>query len=231
MRVRVYVDGFNLYYGGKAHAQARTLSPSWKWLDVRALAERVIGRRWEGRGAYIDHITYCTARITGSGNAGRRQEAYLEALRRSGAINILEKGRFVERYVELPLAARGVGDRPELERTQTGGLRMVGVSRREEKGSDVNVATHLVADAFQGRMDAAVVISNDSDLALPIRMVRARMPVGTINPQPGRAAVANALRPTTGTGTGHWYDQLVFDDLLSSQLPHPCAGIARPHGW
>ena len=108
---------------------------------------------------------------------------------------------------------------------------MVGISRREEKGSDVNVATHLLVDAFAGAMDAAIVISNDSDLALPIQMVRQRIPVGTVNPQPGRAGVANALRPPPTPGSGHWYDQLSFRDLLASRLSDPCSGIPRPPGW
>ena len=43
----------------------------------------------------------------------------------------------------------------------------------EEKGSDVNLAVHLVNDAWKKSFDAAVVISNDTDLVTPIRMVSA----------------------------------------------------------
>lgn len=55
---------------------------------------------------------------------------------------------------------------------------MVSVADREEKGSDVNVATHLLTDVCEQNIEAAVVISNDSDLALPIKHARARVPVG-----------------------------------------------------
>ena len=41
----------------------------------------------------------------------------------------------------------------------------------EEKGSDVNLGAHLLNDAWKGLFDAAVVISNDTDLVTPIRMV------------------------------------------------------------
>lgn len=41
----------------------------------------------------------------------------------------------------------------------------------EEKGSDVNLATMLLLDGCGRKYDVAMVISNDSDLALPIRMV------------------------------------------------------------
>ena len=42
----------------------------------------------------------------------------------------------------------------------------------EEKGTDVNLATQLLVDGFRGEYKQAVVISNDSDLAGPIRCVR-----------------------------------------------------------
>jgi hypothetical protein len=49
---------------------------------------------------------------------------------------------------------------------------LVKVVKIEEKGSDVNLATRLLIDAFDRAFDAAVVITNDSDLAEPIRQVR-----------------------------------------------------------
>ena len=45
------------------------------------------------------------------------------------------------------------------------------VFKVEEKGSDVNLASHLLFDAFRGAFDAAAVLSNDSDLVEPIRIV------------------------------------------------------------
>ena len=65
-----------------------------------------------------------------------------------------------------------------------GGPRTVEVIKTEEKGSDVNLATHLLADAFRHDCEAAVVITNDSDLAEPIRVVRHELglPVGVVNP-------------------------------------------------
>ena len=52
------------------------------------------------------------------------------------------------------------------------GTTMVKVHKLEEKGSDVNLATYLLLDAFQGEYDGAAVITNDSDLVEPIRIVR-----------------------------------------------------------
>ena len=62
--------------------------------------------------------------------------------------------------------------------------------RTEEKGSDVNLATLLVAEAFKGEFQAAAVLSTDSDLALPIELIRAELglPVGVLFPS-GRYSV------------------------------------------
>ncbi len=50
------------------------------------------------------------------------------------------------------------------------GPKTVQVMKSEEKGSDVNLAAHLLVDAFVD--DYEVDVSNDSDLAEPIRLVR-----------------------------------------------------------
>jgi uncharacterized LabA/DUF88 family protein len=59
-----------------------------------------------------------------------------------------------------------------------------GSSRPEEKGSDVNLATHLLHDAHMGRFDVAVIVSNDSDLLEPVKIVREQLgkKVGILNP-------------------------------------------------
>jgi len=51
MRVGVYIDGYNLYYGARGLSGAGT--SGWRWLDVRGLGARVSmgqGRRSRGRG-------------------------------------------------------------------------------------------------------------------------------------------------------------------------------------
>jgi uncharacterized LabA/DUF88 family protein len=50
--------------------------------------------------------------------------------------------------------------------------KIVRVINTEEKGSDVNLASQLLIDGFTNQYDVAVVVSNDSDLAEPIRYVR-----------------------------------------------------------
>ena len=53
MKVGVYVDGLNLYYGGRSHF--RRAARGWRWLDLRQLSERLLARRsdWLKQGALL----------------------------------------------------------------------------------------------------------------------------------------------------------------------------------
>ena len=42
--------------------------------------------------------------------------------------------------------------------------------KTEEKGTDVNLAVHMVADAFQDKFDIAMLFSNDSDMATAVKI-------------------------------------------------------------
>jgi uncharacterized LabA/DUF88 family protein len=46
----------------------------------------------------------------------------------------------------------------------------------EEKETDVNIALQMLDDAYRDRFDRALLVSADSDLAPPIRMVLDRFP-------------------------------------------------------
>ena len=61
----------------------------------------------------------------------------------------------------------------------------VKVIKAEEKGSDVNLATHLLVDGYNDDYEIGIVVTNDSDLLLPIQMVSQlfKKPIGLLNPQ------------------------------------------------
>lgn len=107
---------------------------------------------------------------------------------------------------------------------------MVKYLHLDEKGSDVNVASHLLSDVLGGEVEAAVVVSNDSDLSYPIRRARDLVPVGLVNPHGGRFAGALSAPKTAGVGN-HWFRQLFRNDFTSHQLPAAVAGYRRPMGW
>jgi hypothetical protein len=243
MRVGVYVDGYNLYYGGRSLCGRGTAG--WRWLDIRALAETLIHERTNWPDATVDRVVYCTARIDAVDNPSGHadQDVYLKALAVTASVDYIEYGYYVARVKSLPLALREPNGRPRLVSpgwpvmVQDGAGEpvndarfMVSVAHREEKGSDVNVASHLLWDVLLGEIDAAVIISNDSDLQLPVKRARERVPVGLINPTSGQTA--GALRATAGTGVSrHFWRKLSADDFTSHQLPNPAGGYSLPRGW
>jgi len=91
-------------------------------------------------------------------------------------------------------------------------------------------AFNLLVDVLTHKVDAAVIVSNDSDLRFPIQFTRGMVPVGVVNPSPDR--LAGALRGQVGDGVGdHWWYQLTASDLKRHQLPDPAGKYRRPVGW
>ena len=159
---------------------------------------------------------------------------------------MLELGRYVAWPKKLPLANRLSTGKAQLvvptgaeswtglpitrSANANGGMFLATVRHREEKGSDVNVATHLLADVFRGEVQAAIVISNDSDLALPLSIARTLVPVGTVNPSTN--PVAGDLKGDPNEGPGrHWWRKLSAQDYYRHQLPNPVDRFHKPLGW
>jgi hypothetical protein len=224
LRIGAYIDGYNLYYGARG-LMGGPGQPGWRWLDLRQMATAVVAQRSGWQGAQIARVVYCTARIDGASNpsGARDQDIYLRALRAASAVDEIEMGRYVNRVANAPLAVKGPSGQPIITtagwpvmvQDATGkpvqdARFMVSVARREEKGSDVNVASHLLLDLLHRRITAAVVISNDSDLAFPVAQARDLIPVGLVNPSRNYPAGALNDSPTRGVGGDWWY---------SSRLP------------
>ena len=174
MATMVYIDGFNLYYGA-------VKGTTYKWLDLESMCRRLLPKD------NVVGIRYFTALISArpsDPNQAVRQQTYLRALDTLPLVTI-HLGHYLSHRVRMPLAV-----------APAHGPRTVEVIKTEEKGSDVNLATYLLLDAFRKRCDTAVVISNDSDLAEPIRVVEDELGirVGIVNPHPAAAPLPSAAR-------------------------------------
>jgi hypothetical protein len=245
VKVGVYIDGYNLYYGGRDICGRD--ATGWRWLDLRGLSNRLLdgSKHWKSQGALVTRIVYCTSKVGGGHNPDgrRRQQTYLDALRQSGSVDVIEYGRFAMRTKYSPLATSKPGRSPVVTTPQwpikvrgergehlTSALFMVSYLAIEEKGSDVNLTTHLLADLFQEKIDAALVITNDSDHRLPLQLTRMHIPVATINPQ--KMERAKDLKGSSKDGPGgHWWYSLKENDFQSCQLANPVGPHSRPAGW
>lgn len=243
MRVSVLVDAYNLYYAGRKLCGRG--AAGWRWLDVRSLAAALVAEQsvlWPG--ARIERVVYCTARIKGAANpsGAADQDVYLKALLASGSVDHIEYGNYIAKVIKRPLATEDKQHKPVIVRpdwpvtVQRNGTSvpdatfMASVATYEEKGSDVNVAAHLLVDVLAGGFDAAVVISNDSDLRWPVQEARRRVPVGVVNPGSGYTAGHLSGVPTAGVGR-HWWRTLRAADFAGHQLPDPVGRNRRPAGW
>lgn len=163
MSTNVYIDAFNLYYGCLK-------GTAYRWLDLEIFCQILLPRD------KIKHIKYFTARISAWPSDPQkpiRQQTYLRALETLPSVSIIY-GHYLSHVAKMPLA-----------KPQPSGPRFADVIKTEEKGSDVNLATHLLHDAWRNDYDVAVVITNDSDLVEPIRIAKQDLgkTVGILNPQ------------------------------------------------
>jgi hypothetical protein len=202
-RTIVYVDGFNLYY--------RSLKgTAYKWLNIKALAEQVLDPTNQ-----VVMVKYYTARVTGKGDpdSPRRQQIYLDALATIPEVRVYF-GNFLANVIRRPLV------------TPIKGLpKYVDVHHTSEKGSDVNLATHLIHDAWSGRFDAAAVISNDTDLCEPIAIVNQELykPVGVLCP------AQNCSMPLRKVAK--FVRHIRHGHLAAAQFPNPLGALTKPSTW
>jgi len=164
MKTIVYVDAFNLYYGA-------VKDTSCKWLDINTLCRNLL--RPENTIAGIKYFTAKVQARPGDPGQPTRQQVYLRALRTIPNLQIIY-GHYLSHVVWMPLANPEPGGKP-----------FVQVIKTEEKGSDVNIASHMLVDAADNIFDCAVLVSGDSDLKTPVQLVQNRFhkTIGVLNPQ------------------------------------------------
>ena len=101
----------------------------------------------------------------------------------------------------------------------------------EEKGSDVNLASHLLLDAFRDTFEVAVVVSNDADLLEPVRMVREELgrTVGVLRVDGGqrRCIFSGRVDFIRTVRRGHYAAAQLPEEVVSSRGHR----MRKPHEW
>ena len=169
LKANVYIDGFNFYYGC-------IKKTPYRWLNLSLFCQRMLPKN------EIHRIRYFTALVTprlGDPDQRTRQDTYLRALRTIPNLSI-HLGSFLSNKVWM-MRADGSGK--------------VQVLKTEEKGSDVNLASYLLIDAYSSDCDIAVIVSNDSDLIFPIEHIKKHLGkmIGILNPHPSPSRELYAL--------------------------------------
>lgn len=158
----VYIDGFSLYHQCFRHSAERN---HLKWLDLCALASAILPDE------EIAVVRYYTARVSDTPEdpqRASRQDAFLRALATLPNL-VIRQGQFSRNKREVRLAHPPVGVAPR----QTAWI-------MQEKRSDVSLATDLLVDAFDGRGNVALLITNDSDFEMPIKVVSERFGIRVV---------------------------------------------------
>jgi len=219
-RVYAYIDGFNFYCGVVKN------KPQYKWLDLFKFCRILMA------GDNLLKVKYFTALVKEHGDPRRpvRQKKYWDALKtiNKDKIDII-MGKFREDQKFYRIARYQFFRNNNSGNTAT--RNSICVIKPEEKGSDVNLAVHLVNDAWRNLYDIALVISNDSDLAEGIKIVKecCNKEIVLANPfQWKRTGTATELKSL------HLSFRKIRDNQLEKcQLPDkiPNTNIHRPIEW
>jgi len=255
-RVAVYVDGFNLFYALRAAGA--------KWLDLGALCDDICGnigavKQIKYFTAHVDgdgdkgrpmrQQAYIRAIST-----DKRVSVCLGSFMRKRIDRPVERLLVANSNLFLPEATSRIP--PGLHKVvqPNGSEKYLSVHNhaypkeikplnpvyarvftREEKGSDVNLAVTMLNDAWRNEYDTALVLSNDSDLREPVRMVcdelRKSVVIGYVPQDPKRASVSDRLKDVA-SGVFH----VKWSILRRNQLPDVVTTstgsvITKPIGW
>jgi uncharacterized LabA/DUF88 family protein len=204
-RTYVYVDGFNLYYGSLKDTP-------YKWLDLKSLFKKILSP--DNR---IEKIQYFSARVSDKIKVGSsaRQQSYIKAISTIPEVEV-HWGSFL------------YSEKTRLRVPLTVAKEYVKVFISEEKGSDVNIASHLINDGWKDLYDVAVVVSNDSDLIEPIRIVKQELnkTVGLISPF---NPVSERLKNILPSFIRHISPASLKDSQFLRVLPE--TNIKKPASW
>lgn len=208
VRTSIYVDGFNLYHGALK-------GTPYKWLDLHALSVAMLAPH-----NTVSCIKYFTANVSPTPNDALKpinQQLYIRALLQHHKHLEVIRGQFTSHVVTRRLA------------TPVNGQKYASIHERTEKGSDVNLACHLLNDAWRNAYDCAIVVSGDSDLAEAMQLVREYHPNKVIGVfAPAKRGMSKKL-----IGCSTFIRSVSTAVLAASQLPSPIPGtnITKPADW
>ena len=224
----VYIDGFNLYHS--------LIHTPYKWLNIEKLVHSVL----DPSRNHIVKIKYFTARTPFS-ESTQRQDVYLRALKTLQKVEILY-GKFKKRDIritkssleKLPIFKENFG---KLQRIcDIMGETSIKLTKHEEKETDVNIATHITYDCCKENIQSIALLSNDTDLKLPLSFARKNLNKKVIVITPtahdGEGVIVPRRTHQDLQKRSNKAINLTEDHLKSSQFPEEIyMGVRKPEKW
>jgi uncharacterized LabA/DUF88 family protein len=201
VRVITYIDGFNLYFGLRENDWRKYL-----WIDLAALSRHLLKPDQK-----LVAAKYFTSRISGSKSKEERQSAWLDAVS-----TLPDVTTHFGRFQNDRKACQKCGHAAFLP---------------QEKKTDVNIATHLICDAYSDAFDTALIISGDADLVPPVAAVRQLFPTKKviIAFPPKRFSAELAMN---GSSSFQIYESKFRKSQLPKDVMLPSGTIvSRPAKW
>ena len=230
-----YVDGFNLYKGALENRS------DLKWLDLKGLCASLCPDK------VLNQVYYFTSplkdRFPGD-SANERQNTYLRVLRHSGVKVVNGNFRNDASWQRLASSSRTEMIQPPLPKHF--GLSQLAINdswdaarpdipkarilMMKEKGSDVNLASYLLRDAYQGSVSHGLVITGDSDLSTAISFAREAgmfVKVGF----PNKDRISKDLRSRASTSETIHMKNLRSNQFATTFIAPNGRQIVRPSEW
>lgn len=257
MKTFVYVDGFNLYYGAlkrtpyrwlniKELISSHLLPAKYSVAKIKYLTARVSGKS-DPDGPKRQQIYINALKSIDEVEIHFGSFLSKSIWRPTVNLPVADKDILAVNTIKLPAAEYDVVDVNKNRQVLTvGHYPQPGKKRRgavphphndaiktevhsmEEKGSDVNLAAHLLNDAWKELYDAAVVISNDTDLVTPIRMVTTERKKEVFVVAPGRFGMAKPLQ-NVATYQRHIRTPMLAASQFADPIPNTT--IRKPNSW
>ena len=158
-RVIYYVDGFNLYHSLLDAVSKSKFRKKLKWLDIDKLF-----RYYLSKNEVLIEIKYFSAIFESNPSKALRHRKYIKILKHKDIQVILGKFKKKDLFCK--------------KCRQT-------YQTMEEKRTDVNIALHIIQDAYKNNFDTAILVSGDTDLIPAIKILKSDFPekrIGVIFP-------------------------------------------------
>jgi len=222
----VYIDGYNLFYG-------RLRNTPFKWLDPVKLFQSI--SKIQNPASNIIKVKFFTSLVKANfASHGRESTKAQDGYHRALKYIYGDKIEIIYGYHTVEMGFPPRYKKP-IEKDNR-----VEIWKFEEKQTDVNIALHMYRDAIRGSCAQQILVSNDSDLELPLKLVsedKPEMDLGLIIPRDKPSATGKSRPPNKRLSLyADWTRNYILDQecqnsQLNDKIPTNKKPIIKPEYW